>query len=109
MNRVINVQRYGKGWRVEAVTPSGRPIVVVSFGSLVSVIEEALQDSVVHWQGAADHNTHLAGLLASLCDPTYDRKVSSLTRERARLERLVKQRRDTLARLRKAKEAGKIC
>ncbi len=43
MNRVINVQRYGKGWRVEAVTPSGRPIVVFSFGSLVSVIEEAMQ------------------------------------------------------------------
>lgn len=73
----------------------------------IGVIEEALQDSVVHWQGAADHNAHLAGLLASLCDPTYGRKVSSLTRERARLERIVKQRRDTLARLRKAKEAGK--
>ena len=43
MNRVINVQRYGKGWRVEAVTPSGGPIVVFSFGSLVSVIEEAMQ------------------------------------------------------------------
>lgn len=43
MNQVINVQRYGKGWRVEAVTPSGRPIVVFSFGSLVSVIEEAMQ------------------------------------------------------------------
>ena len=73
----------------------------------IGVIEEALQDSVVHWKGAADHNAHLAGLLASLCDPTYDRKVSSLTLERARLERIVKQRRDTLARLRKAKEAGK--
>ena len=43
VNQVINVQRYGKGWRVEAVTPSGRPIVVFSFGSLVSVIEEAMQ------------------------------------------------------------------
>ena len=75
----------------------------------IGVIEEALQDSVVHWQGVADHNAHLAGLLASLCSPKYDRKVSSLTRERARLERIVKQRRDTLARLRKAKEAGKIC
>ena len=43
MNWVINARRYGKGWRVEAVTPSGRPIVVFSFGSLVSVIEEAMQ------------------------------------------------------------------
>ena len=43
MNWVINAQRYGKGWRVEAVTPSGRPIVLCSFGSLVSVIEEAMQ------------------------------------------------------------------
>ena len=32
MNWVINAQRYGKGWRVEAVTPSGRPIVVFLFG-----------------------------------------------------------------------------
>lgn len=44
MNRVINVQQYGKGgWRVEAVTTSGRPIVVFVFGSLTSAIEEAMQ------------------------------------------------------------------
>ena len=43
VNQVINVQRYGKGWRVEAVTPSGRPVVVFAFGPLTSVIEEAMQ------------------------------------------------------------------
>ena len=54
MNRVINVQRYGKGWRVEAVTPSGRPIVVFSFGSLVSVIEEAMYaDRALETAGSA--------------------------------------------------------
>ena len=37
VNQVINVQRYGKGWRVEAVTPSGRPIVVVSIRSRLAV------------------------------------------------------------------------
>lgn len=75
----------------------------------IGIIEEALQDSAVHWQGAADHNAHLAKLLASLCDPQYDSKVIRLAQERDRLERIVKQRRDTLARLRKAKEAGRIC
>lgn len=43
MNRVINVQRYGKGWRVEAMTPSGRTVVVFAFGSLCSVMEQAMQ------------------------------------------------------------------
>lgn len=44
MNRVINVQSYGKGgWRVEAMTPSGRTVVMFAFGSLCSVIEEAMQ------------------------------------------------------------------
>lgn len=43
MNRVINAKRYGKGWRVEAVAPSGEHVVVFAFGSLVSVIEKAMQ------------------------------------------------------------------
>ena len=43
MNQVVNVQRYGKGWRVEAVTPSGRPVVMFIFGSLASAIKEAMQ------------------------------------------------------------------
>ena len=43
MNRVINAQRYGKGWRVEAVTPSGEHMVVFVCGSLYAVVEQAMQ------------------------------------------------------------------
>ena len=39
MNRVINTQRYGKGWRVEAVTP----VVVFVCGSLYAAVEQAMQ------------------------------------------------------------------
>ena len=34
MNRVINAQRYGRGWRVGTVTPSGEDAVVFVCGSL---------------------------------------------------------------------------
>ena len=43
MNRVINVQRYGKGWRVEAVPPSGEHVVVFVCGSLHAAVEQAMQ------------------------------------------------------------------
>lgn len=43
MNQVINVQRYGKGWRVEAVTPSGEHAVVFVCGSLHTAVEQAMQ------------------------------------------------------------------
>lgn len=43
MNRVINVQRYGKGWRVEAMTPSGERVVVFVCGSLRAAVEQAMQ------------------------------------------------------------------
>lgn len=43
VNRVINVQRYGKGWRVEAVTPSGEHMVVFVCGSLHAAVEQAMQ------------------------------------------------------------------
>lgn len=43
MNRVINAQRYGKGWRVEAVTPSGEHVVVSVCGSLYAAVEQAMQ------------------------------------------------------------------
>lgn len=42
MNRVINAQRYGKGWRVEAVTPSGERVVVFICGSLHIAMEQAM-------------------------------------------------------------------
>ena len=43
MNRVINAQRYGKGWRVEAVTPSGEHVVVFVCGSLYAAVGQAMQ------------------------------------------------------------------
>ena len=43
VNRVINAQRYGKGWRVEAVTPSGEHVVVFVCGSLHAAVEQAMQ------------------------------------------------------------------
>ena len=43
MNQVINAQRYGKGWRVEAVTPSGEHVVVFVCGSLHAAVEQAMQ------------------------------------------------------------------
>ena len=46
MNRVINAQQYGKGWRVEAVTPSGERVVVFICGSLHIAMEQAIADGV---------------------------------------------------------------
>lgn len=74
----------------------------------IGIIEEALQDSALHWQGAADEAARRARLCTAL-GPHYHAAALHHQREQTRLERIVKQRRDTLARLRKAKEVGKIC
>ena len=74
----------------------------------IGIIEEALQDSALHWQGAADEAARRVRVCMAL-GAHYQSAAPRHHREQARLERIVKQRRDTLVRLRQAKEVGKIC
>lgn len=41
MNIVCNIQRMPDGWRVEAKTPGGAPVVVCGFGSRSEAIDAA--------------------------------------------------------------------
>ena len=44
MNRVISAQRFGKDWRVEAVTPSGERVVLLVRGSLRQALEQDMAE-----------------------------------------------------------------
>ena len=117
MNRVINAQQYGKGWRVEAVTPSGERVVVFICGSLhiamecrpcgqkltlskeraamgkvclvlsmqdYNTIAEALLESALDWEHAADEMGCLHQFCARTGDPAYGAKLDRLDREQCR-------------------------
>ena len=62
MNRVINAQRYGKGWRVEAVTPSGERVVVFICGSLHIAMEQAMRAETDLEKGKGGHGKGLSGI-----------------------------------------------
>ena len=71
-----------------------------------NTIAEALLESALDWEHAADELGRLHQFCARTGDPAYGAKLARLDREQYRHRRLARRRRAVLERLRKQKEAA---
>ena len=70
-----------------------------------NTIAEALLESALDWEHAADELGRLHQFCARTGDPAYGAKLARLDREQYRHRRLARRRRAVLERLQKQKEA----
>lgn len=71
-----------------------------------NTIVEALLESALDWEHAADELGRLHQFCVRTEDPAYETKLARLDREQCCHRRLARRRRAVLARLRKQKEAA---